>query len=255
MPPDPNESAVASAEPPPAAEAEVEVEEVEDDSLPESAREMIRKAREEAAARRVEHKPYKEAFQGFEDTERSYLLDVIRMAAGSEEEQRFAATEFKRIAAVLSGEEMDPEETEQAVADSVAESQEPEAPPSVSPDDIQKMITAALEEDRKIRQQEQEVDQKVAKIREKAAELGFPHGTDKYDILMTLARQSNGDLEAAAEKYKSLMKSESPAPETRWPTVPSTVGNPPPSGEKPGWVGDLSKTSAALKEWMNSRPG
>lgn len=255
------EASAAPPPPPPAAEPEPDddVDPVGED-LPDSAKEMIRKAREEAAARRVEHKPYKEAFQGFEDNERSYLLDVIRMAAGSEEEQKFAASEFQRIAAVLTGEEMNPEEAEQAVADSVAGEETPAEAPAVSPDDIQKMITQALEEDRKIRAQEQEVDQKVAQIREKAKGLGFEHGTPKYQVLMTIARsQTNGDLEAAAEAYKEMVAAETappePEPETRWPTVPSSVGNPPPAGGKPEWVGDVKKTSEALKEWLTSRPG
>jgi len=234
----------------------VDLEPVGED-LPESAKEMIRKAREEAAARRVEHRPYKEAFQGFEDNERAYLLDVIRMAAGSEEEQRFAASEFQRIASVLTGEDMTPEETEQAVADGDTAT-EPEAP-AISPADIQSMIAKALEDDRKIRAQEQEVDQRVAQIREQAKELGFEHGTPKYQVLMTIARsQTDGDLQAAAEAYKEMVAAEAPKPADdgpKWPVIPSTVGNPPPAGGKPEWVGDVGKTSAALKEWLSSRPG
>jgi hypothetical protein len=240
----------------PPAEVPPEVEPEPDslDDLSPSAQEMIRKARDEAASRRVEHKPYKEAFSQFNEDEQKYLLDVVRMAGGSDAEQRAAAAEFKRLSDVLSGEES-PEEAVASATEEKAPKVEAPTQSVPSADDIRKMIEDAINQDRGQRQQEKIMEDQVKKIVAEAKELGFEKGTPQYNFLMNAARANGGDLKAAAEEFHSMLKAPAEESSTNWPTSPTAVGTPPPTSGKPEWVGDTKKTSEALRQWLDSRPG
>jgi hypothetical protein len=163
---------VGEGEGAPVAESAPEAAPVADHRTPEFYESELRRARDEAAERRVALKKFEEAFDGYESHEVDKALQLYRALA---DDPTVALKEFKEITARL-------EEMVGPVAD-----------------DEPKYLTEA---DLEAREQQKRHEAEVTAILTRATELGYEEGTDTHAQLLHIAAknpEANGDLDKAHE--------------------------------------------------------
>ena len=251
-------AAVSDIPPPPATPPEPETSAPEGDDWYNDqgkVKAYIKELRDEAAGARVKAKPYTDTFGNFNESEQSYLLNVMQMAASQNPDERAkAAEEFSYLATQMGG--GTPPEPEPPAEAPAAESA-PAASEVLTEDDIAKIIAGELAgADRK-----RNVAAQVAVVKEKAAEAGYPEGTIEYDALLATARRHNYSIETAITEYKKAEQAkidafvaEQRGQGSRFPTQSGAAATPPPSGGEET-SRTIKETSDAVRAWMASRSG
>lgn len=194
------------------------------DSLPESWQKEIRSLRDEAAAGRTSHKPYKEAFDGYSDADVQVLLNL---ASTIKTDTKAGAEMMRQIADALLAEGADTPAPAPAETPASGAEDKP-----LTRADIEKMM-AEKDTSAKLKSAEDAI---VAE----AKDLGYNTGTRQYYALLMEAKLhhkgSLADAHTALEAERQsvidtyLAKKKSDAEAT--PTAGSGAGGPP-SGEKP----------------------
>ncbi len=185
----------------------------------------LHKVREEAASRRVEHAPFKDAFSGLNEGEATFVLDAIK--ALKEGDGEAGARQWLDFGQRIAGEEIyndwasDAAATIQAVqeaANTVTETTPaptPETPEPGDPVDLTKLVEDAVSSAvQKVTQNQDDRDQAVqaAEYQKEAEGMGFVQGTPQYRAMFDLAIQEKTDLATAAERYKEVWGTPPPPP-------------------------------------------
>lgn len=205
---------------------------------------MIGDLRKEAGDRRVQHKPYAEAFDGYNENEVKYLLDLVKTTAA---DPKAGAVKFRDMAKNVLQDEfytgLDdlPTSTEEAKKDEQSKGETKDSPTeeenqAMTPEQMQKI----LDEREAKAKQDAEVQAIYAEI--EALGEGFEKGSPAFMMILQQATATNNpNFSELAPKVRAFhelpepkaegeatttdgTEDEAKAEETEAPTFPSTVG-------------------------------
>lgn len=155
-------------------------------------RPYVEKLRQESAKHRTAYQPYRDAFDGYDDASREFLLDLARDLKSDDPAVRAEAG--KRMRAV--GEKLSP--AEQAALEGE------EAPPVEVED--KPLTRAELDAIFKEREAIEQQDREVRAVYDEAESLGYKQDTRELaDLLYIATHETKGDLKAAHDlRLKSV---------------------------------------------------
>lgn len=219
------------------APATTEVDPFDDTNVQSFDRAYVEKLRKEAADRRVAVKSYEDAFDGYNDAEREFFMDVIRGLkdeGGRDAAARRALEVFQKL-------------VEPATQPSPTAGQGEE-------DDEDRPLT--LKEWKQLQQQKEQQaaeTEAVTAVKREAGELGYTEGTREYRRLMDIAiHETKGDLKKAHEVLETerntfieeYLKTKKDAAEQTL-SSPGGAGTPPSQERKPVTMEDARKAMLA----------
>lgn len=227
---------------------------------PEKVRAEVKKARDEAAATRVKGKAFHDAFAGYNDYQREWMLSIVGGLAGTAEQQAAAIAELRTVigdvstdddSSSLPSNDDKPTQEEEKVAEGLTEA------------DVQRLIEAKRAED----QRQREVDAMVADITKVREAEGFQENTVEWETVLTIARKNTDESKSMAqvmtEAVATFRKSQQSAIDAfveeqrrkgvRFPTQSRMNAGPPATdaGED-DWKGDPAKTKAKALELLRA---
>lgn len=143
-------------------------------------RTYVERLRREAADARVSGKPFKDAFDGYQQEEVEALLDLVTTIR---QDPRTAAARMAELVDVINQQFQE------------------EAPPGEEPEVVTR---AEVERMLAEREQEKSISSAVQSIEQQASELGYKKGSRDYvTLLWTAQNETNYDLKAAHETIKA----------------------------------------------------
>jgi hypothetical protein len=158
----------------------------------------IKQLRAEAAERRTALKPFNDAFDGYEDTEREFLLDLAR---GLKDPNARAETVARAMEVFKA---LTPEQQAEVTAAEGAEGEDLDRPMTLREYQEAQAKTA---EERAAAETQAQIDADTKAVKQEATDLGYNEGTREYRRLMDVAlHETKGDLKAAHEALEAERK-------------------------------------------------
>ena len=238
--------------------------------IPDDLKPYVEELRQEAARYRTKFAPYRDAFDGYDDREVSFLLTLVEQLKAPDPSQ--AAKVMRDMSYDMLGDSW-AEDAPWAEADIPAEPEEEtedmtDAPTteasSLTAEEIQRILD---ERDARSKQEQEQVELEklVEQVKAEAQGLGYePDSSDYYLLVNTAMHKTDGDLAKAAEllaPITGISNGDAPAAETALPEEPPAPRFPPPvqggSGavpaDKPDGPKNTKEARAAMEEWLSGQ--
>lgn len=237
--------------------------------IPDDLKPYVEELRQEAAKYRTKFAPYRDAFDGYDDRETSFLLSLVTQLKAPDPSQ--AAKVMRDMAYDMLGESW-AEDAPWAEADIPAEEPETEgddmtdAPTTeagaITPEEFQRILD---ERDARAKQEQEqaELEKLVEQVKAEAQALGYePESSDYFLLVNTAMHKTDGDLSKAAELIAPITGIGTAGADTtntqEQTAEPSAPRFPPPvqggSGAAPGEAKEgpknVKEARAAMEEWL-----
>lgn len=191
-------------------ETDVSVDDIDFDAVPDEWRDKVRKLSSENKNLRDRFTPYRDTFDGLDDTTREGFLNVVNAYKSGDFEnlarwmvgsaQGLAGDKFDSILSELTPKQQ--AQLEQAIEDVQDESSEPEY---FGEEDIARIVEERIAAKEAERQQNSKLEEQIRKINSELDELGYKEGLERKFVVQIAKEETNGDLKAAHEKYQTLL--------------------------------------------------
>ena len=243
--------------------------------IPDDLKPYVEELRQEAAKYRTKFAPYRDAFDGYDEREVSFLLTLVEQLKAPDPSQ--AAKVMRDMAYDMLGEswaedapwaeaEIPAEEPEEEETEDMTDAPTTE-PGAITPEEFQRILD---ERDARAKQEQEqaELEKLVEQVKAEAQALGYePESSDYFLLVNTAMHKTDGDLSKAAELIAPITGIGSATTEDTQPgaegqtATPSAPRFPPPvqggAGAAPGEAKEgpknVKEARAAMEEWLSGQ--